>query len=42
MMDFELKMEKPKRKQAWISAGALAGSYFAGTSPATANLEVIY
>ncbi|TVY32819.1 Vacuolar iron transporter [Lachnellula subtilissima] len=30
MMDFELKMEKVEKKQAWISAGALAGSYFAG------------
>jgi hypothetical protein len=42
MMDFELKLEKPKRKQAWISAGALAGSYFAGTSSSNLNLEVIY
>ncbi|TVY40908.1 Vacuolar iron transporter [Lachnellula occidentalis] len=30
MMDFELKMEKVEKKQAWISAGVLAGSYFAG------------
>jgi len=30
MMDFELKLEKPKVSRAWISAGTMGGSYFIG------------
>jgi hypothetical protein len=30
MMDFELKLEKPKVSHAWISAGTMGTSYFIG------------
>jgi hypothetical protein len=30
MMDFELKLEKPKLSRAWISAGTMGLSYFIG------------
>ena len=32
MMDFELKLEKPKVSRAWISAGTMGAAYFIGTS----------
>lgn len=32
MMDFELKLEKPKLSRAWISAATMGASYFIGTS----------
>jgi len=41
MMDFELKMEKVEKKQVWISAGALAGSYFAGTGASSSKVRLI-
>jgi hypothetical protein len=31
MMDFELKLEKPEWKRAYISAATMGGSYFIGT-----------
>jgi VIT1/CCC1 family predicted Fe2+/Mn2+ transporter len=30
MMDFELKLEKPKVSRAWISAGTMGSAYFIG------------
>ena len=30
MMDFELKLEKPKLSRAWISAGTMGLAYFIG------------
>ena len=33
MMDFELKLEKPKLSRAWISAATMGFAYFIGTSP---------
>ena len=32
MMDFELKLERPKLSRAWISGATMGVSYFIGTS----------
>jgi hypothetical protein len=30
MMDFELKLEKPKLSRAWVSAATMGAAYFIG------------
>jgi hypothetical protein len=32
MMDFELKLEKPKVSRAWVSAVMMGAAYFIGVS----------
>lgn len=41
MMDLELRLEKPKASRAWISAGALGGSYFVCMDINSRSIEMI-
>jgi hypothetical protein len=41
MMDFELKLEKPKVSRAWISAATMGAAYFIGISKALSVLPAL-
>ena len=38
MMDFELKLEKPRVSRAWLSAGTMGFAYFVGRSACQTSL----